>query len=280
MMTWIKKKIKGYGPLYHALLWLERFFVAVRSVRVDIFPLREFFVWAQGGQPLGESNYRFYKNFVENIVLNADCQFHFIDIGANDGWFAKTIFRFAPNCRITSYEPLLSQHPYLESLERQYPNFHFRGQAVGDQRGQLSIIEYGTSGLSSLKGISSNYRYSEHYLQTPMRKYSVETVCLDDELDSITYRQSNVKLVLKIDTQGYELEVLRGAENCLRKGLFKWIIVELMTVEKYQGGHLYAEIVDFLHSCSFELWDVNPAYYEPGSYRLTEFDAIFVWKPS
>ena len=59
MINQVKKKIKGIRPVYQVLLWLLKFFVAVRSVRLDVSSLREFVAWTTGGQELGENNYRF-----------------------------------------------------------------------------------------------------------------------------------------------------------------------------------------------------------------------------
>lgn len=74
------------------------------------------------------------------------------------------------------------------------------------------------------------------------------------------------------------MEVLRGAESNLQNSSSKWIIIELMTVEKYVGGCLYSEVFDFLHSYGYQLWDMNLTYYEPNTGRLTEFDVIFMRK--
>lgn len=157
-----------------------------------------------GGQNLSENNYRFYNNFINSILQRTNRQF-FIDVGANDGWFAKTILRFAPNARIFSYEPLLSQHPKLQRLQDKVPNFHFKKVAVGETRGSLTIYEYGTSGLSSIKQISHTYQYSDHYSQSVVNNYSVAVVRLDDEFTELHKEQfisEQDEVVLKIDTQG------------------------------------------------------------------------------
>lgn len=275
-MRKLKNTIKNIKPLYCILIWFLKFLQALRAIRLNVSSLREFLVWAGGGQELGEGNYRFYRNFMDGVVLCKSNQLHFIDIGANDGWFAKTILRFIPTARVTSYEPLISQHSHLKKLEGRYPTFHFRRAAVGEKRDTLMITEYTTSGLSSLKEISHTYKYSNRYLQTVENKYQVEVVRLDDEIaDIIDITKDNIDVVLKIDVQGFELEVLRGAESCLRNGTIEWVIIELMTVEKYAGGCLYDEIFKFLHGYGYSLWDMNLVYYEPDTRRLTEFDAIF-----
>ena len=84
-----------------------------------------------------------------------------------------------------------------------------------------------------------------------------------------------LELVLKVDTQGFEYEVLKGAENSIKAGIFKWVIIELMTVEKYESAHLYTDIMSILHTNGYSIWDIYPSYYEPDTLRLTEFDAIF-----
>jgi FkbM family methyltransferase len=276
MSNILKRKIKNIKPLFNSILWVLKFFNALSLFKLNTSSLREFKVWNNDGQELSEYNYRFYNNFINSVVLNSNKKFHFIDIGANDGWFARVIFRFAPKVNITSYEPLISQHHYLESMESVYPNFKFKKYAVGNNSGTIEIREFGTSGLSSIKEINSEYNYSNHFSQTIINKYNVNLVRLDDDLKLYKNDVNETEMILKVDTQGYELEVLMGAQNLLSSGVFKWVIIELMTVEKYKGGHLYNEICDFLHKLNFKLWDINQSYYEVNTNRLSEFDAIFI----
>jgi hypothetical protein len=63
---------------------------------------------------------------------------------------------------------------------------------------------------------------------------------------------------LKVDTQGYDLEVLLGAEESLKNGLIKNVIVELNFVRMYKGQSSAKEIIDLLARYNILLID----YYE------------------
>ena len=273
MINQIKKLLKSNSLIYQSYAILRQLIAAFASIKINTHSLQEFNVRRKGGQDLGEGNYRFYKNFLSSV--NPNKLLHIIDIGANDGWFAKVIFRFAPNSIVTSYEPLKSQFSNLNKLKEKYPNYRFFGKAVGARPGSLPITEYGTSGLSSLKNFNAAYNYSEHYSLSLIDNYSVDVVTLDDEINLILQGETNIELVLKVDTQGFEYEVLKGAENSIKAGIFKWVIIELMTVEKYESAHLYTDIMSILHTNGYSIWDIYPSYYEPDTLRLTEFDAIF-----
>lgn len=278
-MRAIKKRLKRIDSLCWAYCLSKRFVDALLAIRVNFSPLREFFISVRGGQDLGESNCRFYKDMAAGLHNKGeDKRLHFIDVGGNDGWFAKTIIRFFPDARITCYEPLKSQHVYLERLARKYPKFQYREAAVGNIQGTCDITEYGTSGLSSLKKISDSYKYPmKVYSQTVVSEYPVPVVRLDDDLP--TYLHEDEIVILKVDTQGSELEVLRGVEGLLSQHIFRYVITELMTVRKYAGAALYDEIFDFLHKHGYKLYDINPIFYEQPTKRLSEFDAIFGLDP-
>ncbi len=97
----------------------------------------------------------------------------------------------------------------------------------------------------------------------------------DDELQKIATNQEDI--VLKIDTQGYELEVLKGVKKGLEEGRIKIILVELMTVQKYASSALYSDIFNFLSEYNYSLYDTNHGVYENNG-RLSEFDAILIHK--
>ncbi|NQU54784.1 MAG: FkbM family methyltransferase [Bacteroidetes bacterium] len=274
-MKKIKTRLKKIKIIYIVVSFIFRLFNAVKKIKIDFSSIREFIIGCNGGQTLGSENYRFYSNLV--TVLNSHGSkkhFHFIDIGANDGWFAKTIMRFFSDARITSFEPLKSQQSFLETLSLKNPNFKYNCVAAGDFNGECEITEYKTTGLSTLRKIDESYEYPvKHYSQEVINTYIVPVVKLDDVMfnsingDEIT--------ILKIDTQGFELETLKGAVGLLKYHMIQYIIIELMTVRKYSEAALYNEILDFLHDYGFKLYDINPSYYEQNTGKLSEFDALF-----
>jgi len=81
----IKRKVKKSRLLFTIYL-LQR---AIRQIKIDFTPIREFRINLKGGQELSRGNYRFYSNIkkILNYENNAE-KLHFIDVGVNDGWFA------------------------------------------------------------------------------------------------------------------------------------------------------------------------------------------------
>lgn len=267
----IKVRAKKSRLLYNSFLLYK----AIRQIRIDFTPIREFIVGLKGGQELSRNNYRFYSNIKKILNYeNNDKKLHFIDVGANDGWFARIIMRFFNNARITSFEPLKSQHIFLKNLSKENSNFKFHTFALGQIKGNNDITEYKTTGLSSLKSIDYSYNYDDrHFSQEIVDIYQVPVYRLDDFLrKSLKNDEINI---LKIDTQGFELEVLKGSTGLINQNKIKYIIIELMTIRKYSKASLYDKILDFLHSHGFYLLDFHQSYYEQDTGLLSEFDAIF-----
>jgi hypothetical protein len=138
--------------------------------------------------------------------------------------------------------------------------------------GTARIREYGSTGLSSFRPLSGAYKYRARYFDTSLvREIEVEVSTLDAELA----HEQERPVILKIDTQGFELQVLKGAAETLKSGRIKYVLVELMTEEKYEGASTYDAIFDLMHSFGFKLYDLNCTYYEESTGKMTEFDAFF-----
>ena len=78
---------------------------------------------------------------------------------------------------------------------------------------------------------------------------------------------------IKIDTQGYEMEVLKGAESTLR--LASGIKVEVSIAPLYEGQPDYLSLIEFIRSAGFSLWSIEPGFSDPKTGRLLQFDAVF-----
>ncbi len=240
----------------------------------SLIPIKELFVMLRGKERVPQGSEVFFEKFFqlckEHVITP-----HFIDIGANSGWFARLVLRFLPqnNWVISGYEPLKSMWPYLEDLSQSHPNMTYKQVAVGDRLGCTEITEYGSSGLSSIHDIHPDYNGYLMYNTAIINKYSVNMITLDSELDALV--KTDEEVVLKIDTQGYELPVLKGAQKWLNSGRIKIILVEVMTLQKYTQSALYQEIFEVLHETGFTLYDMNRGVYEKNG-RLSEFDAIFI----
>jgi hypothetical protein len=80
-------------------------------------------------------------------------------------------------------------------------------------------------------------------------------------------------LFLKIDTQGYEDRVLRGAVELLPRAV--GLQLEMSLVSLYEGQRRFDEMYVELVGKGFELWSMSPAFVDPRSGRLLQVDATF-----
>ena len=98
-------------------------------------------------------------------------------------------------------------------------------------------------------------------------------------LDSIfnEYITNNDKVFLKVDTQGYEKEVLDGVKNSIK--YIKIIELEMSTVPLYESQELYQYFFKFLNNNGFNLWSIKPEFIDPKNSQTLQFNATFV-KPN
>jgi FkbM family methyltransferase len=116
--------------------------------------------------------------------------------------------------------------------------------------------------LYSDRGTSSNYRidgqYSEAFLEPPPqleRAIALNATPLDDVVDREHLDSPDF---LKLDTQGSELDILRGASRTLAQTSLVEVEVEFYPM--YDGQPLFAEVDSFLRSAGFELLYLNRVF--------------------
>ena len=98
------------------------------------------------------------------------------------------------------------------------------------------------------------------------------------KLDSILGNGNldNKKAMLKIDTQGYEWEVLQGAKNNLEK--FEVLLVEVSFVRLYENEKLWKDIFNYIESFDFELWLLERGFVDRKTKQILQADVVFCKK--
>ena len=78
---------------------------------------------------------------------------------------------------------------------------------------------------------------------------------------------------LKVDVQGGELDVLRGAGAALDRAVL--IEAELSLVPLYEGAPRFDEVIDYLAERGFGVLSLEPVFVDPADGRLLQVDAVF-----
>jgi hypothetical protein len=96
-----------------------------------------------------------------------------------------------------------------------------------------------------------------------------------ETLDSVSaqYMTPRNSTLIKIDTQGFEWQVLDGASQTVK--LARGVMIELSVVPLYSGQRLWQEIFQRLESEGFRLWSLNPAFVDPRDGKTLQLDGLF-----
>ena len=194
-----------------------------------------------------------------------------IDIGANEGQFAKELRAGGYSGRIVSFEPLSAAHGRLlqESNSDSAWQVHPRC-ALGGRSGEIELNIAGNSVSSSILPMLTS-----HSTAAPESAYLGNEMTPLITLDAVAspYLDGAQAPFLKIDTQGYEWYVLDGALGTLPKT--HGIQMELSLVPLYEGQRLWRECVDRLEAEGFVLWALQPVFVDPATGRTLQWDGLF-----
>lgn len=192
-----------------------------------------------------------------------------LDVGAIDGDYAREIRDAGYAGRIVSFEPASSTYARLRAAAGGDPHWEPVQLGVGEANGHLDLS------VSALDVYSSFKRPSDFGSEAPgtreVESERVPVVRLDDylrdrpELLSRTY--------LKIDTQGFEAEVLRGAGDVLDR--FVAIQAELGLLSLYENQMDWLDVVNWMRSRGFEVATMVCNAGDRANGQAIEYDIVF-----
>lgn len=194
------------------------------------------------------------------------------DIGANVGQFSSEIRSKGYTGKIISFEPLTSAREILSKEAVRDRNWIIHDRvAIGNQNGfvdiNISKNSYSSSILPMLK---------THLDAAPNSEYigveKTPIITLDSIADS--YLDQNSNCFLKIDTQGYETQVLNGAPKTLAKA--KGILCELSLVKLYNGQDLWKDKIARFEKEGFVLWSLQRGFTDNNNGRTLQMNGIFL----
>lgn len=194
-----------------------------------------------------------------------------LDIGANTGQYARQLRTEIGYARkIISFEPLSAAFEVLKANAKSDPNWQVFTFALGDTEEKKEINISGNSFSSSMLDMLPS-----HIESAPQSKYiGKETITvkkLDSVFSDICAPSANV--YMKIDTQGFEGKVLKGAGKSLSQ--ISTIQMEMSLVPLYEGEILFDEMVILMKEKGYTLIAIEPGFTNPDSGQLLQVDGIF-----
>ena len=192
------------------------------------------------------------------------------DAGAHIGDFTDCVLAFQPRAIVHAFEPVREAFDALQRKFKDYPNVCCKNVALGSQSGEQAI---NVSSYAQASSFLMNGRVLDECVYgidfTPMKSEMVRVKTLAGYAHACGVER--IKL-LKLDVQGYELEVLKGAEPVLDR--IDFIYAEAQFQELYRNGPLFEEVFEFLNKRRFELIRMT-AFRADDHGRLMECDMVF-----
>ena len=194
------------------------------------------------------------------------------DVGANIGQYGLSLRKCGFTGRIVSFEAIPSVHTRLSAVAAEDPDWIVApccalGRAQGEARINLANNSVSSSLLPMLDA---------HLKAHPDSRYIANEAVRVERLDDIArlLLPDEGRILLKVDTQGYEEEVLAGADLVLRR--VSAMQLELSLMPLYRGAPSLRRILEMCEGLGFQLHGLIPGIYEEKSGRLLQMDGLFV----
>lgn len=199
--------------------------------------------------------------------IDCDC---ILDVGGNRGQFSLICRLLKPAIPIIAFEPIPTEAEVFHQVTSGFKNILLHQVALGEKAGEAEIHLSRSADSSSLLPIGEKqknlFRNTDEVgtLKVPVKR-------LDDFKPEW---EKYSRILLKIDVQGFELSVLKGALETLKNCAF--VYVECSETELYVGQALYRDVADFLNQQEFKLQSRDNETVVDG--KLIQADYLFARK--
>lgn len=193
-----------------------------------------------------------------------------LDVGANVGAYGLLLRRAGYTGRIVSFEPVRAAFDELAAAAAADPDWDVRNVALGRETGTRTITVMDKTTQSSFLPPSALGRDLISTLR-PAYEETVTVRRLDELFDEIRGGLERPATYLKMDTQGYDLEVLAGAEGILDHVVALQSEVSILPL--YDGAPPWLDAIASYEKLGFEPTGFYPVGRDRGL-RLTECDCV------
>lgn len=204
-------------------------------------------------------------------MLQIDCVF---DVGANRGQYHDFLrSQVAYEGYIVSFEPIPHYVDFLHNRAQEDDKWIIEGYALGSAAGTASFnVMANTSFSSFLEPDHSAVSWFENS-NAVQERVEVAVKTLDSTLDAFERRLGTTNFYLKLDTQGFDMEVVRGAAQSMPK--IRALQTEASVKPIYQSMPDYLTSIQTLQSLGFELSGIFPNNVDHFP-LLIEFDCYMI----
>lgn len=197
----------------------------------------------------------------------------FLDVGANTGQTCRRVRDVFPRARICAFEPSARTCETLRNTALELGNTEVIQAAVGQAEGWCELVETENSQFSSvLKATDAGIQYHASDIREVARS-RVPAITLDGWARTNAINRVDM---MKIDVQGSELDVLRGAAEILHSGHVRAINCEAQIVPEYAGAATLTDIDLMLRGAGFVIHQFHEVWAHGQEQQHSCVDALWI----
>ncbi|MEE2707832.1 MAG: FkbM family methyltransferase [Planctomycetota bacterium] len=188
---------------------------------------------------------------------------HIFDVGASDGQWTRSCLKVFPDARYFLVEARHTHEAALATFRQQQPNIDYTICTLGAQTKNAEIYEHG----NQTSVLASEYVDSPQTNRTTVELQTLDMLIAPEQLTGPT--------IIKLDVQGYELEVLRGGEQLLSTDHVQFLLAEVSMRRIYDSAPLAHEVIRFAADHGFRIFDICSYCPRPHDLELAQCDVLF-----
>ncbi|MBC8035144.1 MAG: FkbM family methyltransferase, partial [Chitinophagaceae bacterium] len=205
MQQLVKKALKrGLHP------WITKLGYEPRQLKIEDNMLEEFFI------TLAQTNFK---------------PLHIVDVGANHGKWTRTAFKYFPEAYFTLLEPQKWLEVHVKDLLQNNPRIKFHAVGAGSENGSFKFT------LLDRDDSSTFMITEEQASEKGLKQIDIEVVALNDFIPQQSWPGP---AIIKLDAEGIDLEVLKGASDYF--GKTEILLVEATVVSKHSKNDVVTVI--------------------------------------
>ena len=182
-----------------------------------------------------------------------------IDVGASDGSWTHSFMRYYPHCEYLLIEAQPVHEAKLQDFCKKYPSAKYILSAAGEGKG---IINFDAS--DPFGGQASHTAYSANNIQVPV--ITIDEATVSEKMKG--------PYLLKLDTHGFEVPILKGAKNVLSDT--EVIVIECYNFRIAEGSLLFFEMCSHLYNLGFRCIDLVDPMYRQYDNSFWQTDLVFI----
>lgn len=183
-----------------------------------------------------------------------------IDIGASDGRWSRDCMMFLPKPRYLLIEALQAHEKALKQFKKQNPNVDYVIAVAGRKEGKVFFYDNG----SLFGGVASENLFNQNCMELP-------AVSIDDQIKK---HQLQPPYLIKMDTHGFEVPIIEGAANAIKKA--ELIIIETYPHKLTTDCLKYYEMCIYMEKLGFSPIEIVNLELREYDNSLWEMDTFFI----